>query len=156
MWIFSKAAGGFFRADKKADYEAAGTWPADGIEVSDEVRDALIGKPVTTDENGNPVVAIEAVEQIRERAIAEIRRQRAPMLDALSGIASRAARAGDSATATAADQAADNLLNITTLPSLLAATTYDDMKEAVLARYREISDAAPPSVQNAFREVFAS
>lgn len=90
------------------------------------------------------------------RAIAEVRVQRAPILDALAGIAGRASRSNDTATAEAADQAADDLLAITQLPAMTSSSTYDEMKAAVMARYREIAGAAPATVQTAFREIFAS
>lgn len=91
--------------------------------------------------------------QLLESALAEIRAQRAPILDALAGIAGRADRSGDTATAQAADMAAQALLDITVLPAFLAAQTYDDMKAAIMSRYGEISAAAPSSVQTVFREV---
>jgi len=93
-------------------------------------------------------------EQIRADALAEVRAQRAPMLDALDGIANRAFRAGDMETSEAADVAANALLDITVWPAFLSAQTYEDMKAAIMARYRQIAAAAPESVQVVFKEVF--
>lgn len=96
---------------------------------------------------------VESQADALARALSAVRAERAPMLDALTGIAGRATRAGDTATAQAADAAAVDLLNITKLPALLAATTYDDMKTAVLTEYRRIAGGAPAAVQSAFVEV---
>ncbi len=91
--------------------------------------------------------------EARNRALAAIRAQRSPMLDTLSGIAGRATRRGDVATTEAADAAYDALLDITATPAFLAAETYDDMKAAIMNRYREIAESAPEVVQKVFVEV---
>ncbi|WP_147375761.1 hypothetical protein [Noviherbaspirillum cavernae] len=143
--------------------------PSDAREVEDENYRALMaaqgvqpdGQPSATiqpSESGHPVAVFpppETVEQTRARALVGIRRNRAPLLDALNGIASRAARAGDAATAEASDAAAQKLLNITVLPAFLAATVYDEMYAAIMDEYRAIADDAPASVKSAFIEVLA-
>ena len=73
----------------------------------------------------------------------------------LDDISGRMYRAGETAVSESADSAIRALLDITKLPALVAATTYDEMKAAVLARYREIVAASPPVVQSAFIEAVA-
>lgn len=115
-----------------------------------------MGKRIAPDSRGRPVVvdyAPESDAEARQRATVAIRAQRSPILDALDGIAGRADRRGDAATAKAADDAAQALLDITAWPAFIAAKTYDEMRLAIKTRYGEIAAAAPSSVQTAFREV---
>ena len=58
--IYSSVTGGFYQVDMRLIYQAAGTWPVDGAEVSDEDCAALfaaqsLGKQIVPDENGYPV-----------------------------------------------------------------------------------------------------
>ena len=158
--FYSKTTAGFYPANMRADYDAAGTWPADAVAVTDEdeliIRAGLASGGTVTGAPGAWVVTppqAETVDDIRKRAIVQIRTIRAPMLDALDGIAGRAARKGDNATAQGADDAADALLEIMEWPAFMEATTYDGMQAAILDRYTQISAAAPQSVQVVFREV---
>lgn len=162
--FYAPSTNGFYDEDLKPDYESAGSWPADARPVPIETVVALMeeqaaGKVITCDGAGLPVAVApppETATSAMARALAEVRAQRAPILDALNGIASRAQRAGDAATAIAADVAANGLLDITQDPAFLAATTYDAMMAAILTQYRYIAAAAPPNVQTAFHDVFAS
>lgn len=97
----------------------------------------------------------EPQEQAFARAIADIRKQRAPILDTLAGIGFDALMAGDTETAQAVSTARAGLKNITALPALIQAATYEDMKVAVLAEYRTIAANAPVAVQKAFVEIVA-
>jgi hypothetical protein len=69
MLIFSKKTGGFYDTADKDLYDEAGTWPDDGVEVPQEVRDALQGKHVVADANGNPV---EYSPSLTEHKVAKI------------------------------------------------------------------------------------
>jgi hypothetical protein len=58
--IYSSMTGGFYPVDMRLIYQAAGTWPVDGVEVGDEDCAALfaaqsLGKLIAPDENGYPV-----------------------------------------------------------------------------------------------------
>jgi len=58
--FYSKSTGGFY--DEAAPYEAAGTWPADAVEISDEIynqvaRNRPPGKIIVADVNGLPMLA---------------------------------------------------------------------------------------------------
>ncbi|HJW56987.1 MAG TPA: hypothetical protein VJ577_17100, partial [Burkholderiaceae bacterium] len=146
MKFFSKSTSGFYDSEIHSNNRSANV-----LEITDDQHAELmatqaIGKFIQADEGGFPVAVDpnpEPVEKIRERTPVEIRAQRAPMLDTLAGIAGRVVRKDDRVTADAADNASDALLDITTLPPFLAAETYDDMKAAILARYRKIVASAP-------------
>jgi len=60
MKIYSATTNAFYAPEFQSDYEAAGTWPADGIEVSDDDYNALMtaqstGQVIAADANGYPV-----------------------------------------------------------------------------------------------------
>jgi hypothetical protein len=122
--------------------------------------DANTAQQPSDDAIGAEIARLSSAEYILEQtklaAIDEVRKERAPILTALAGIGFDAREAGDEETATAVALARAALKEITVLPAFLAATTYDAMKAAIMARYREIADGAPANVQTAFREVFAS
>lgn len=87
-----------------------------------------------------------------ESAKASLRTMRAPMLDALTGIAGRAARAGNDALAAEADALAEQLLDITD-DATLKATTYEAMQAAGVAAYRRIASGASPELASVFKEI---
>lgn len=157
--FYSRSTSGFYATS----VHGAGV-PDDAVEISDELYRRLMveqsaGKRITTDINGYPIASdpeIEPAAQVLKRALVAIKQERAPILNALAGIGFDAIDANDAATQAAVAQARADLKAITDLPELLAATTYDEMKAAIMARYREIAAAAPTNVQTAFREIFAS
>lgn len=102
-----------------------------------------------------PVAPVESAADARARALIDIHDQRAPILEALAGIGFDALVAGDTTTAQAAASARTDLKNIVTLAAFLDATTYDDMKIAVMAEYKRIALAAPTTVQTAFAALLA-
>ena len=83
----------------------------------------------------------------------ELRTIRAPMLDALTGIAGRAVRAGNDALAAEADALAELLLEITDDPALNAATTYEEMQAAGVAAYKRIAGSVSQELKVVFREI---
>lgn len=100
-----------------------------------------------------PIPEIETEPQARERAIIDIRTERKPILDALTGIGFGALIVNDAATIDAVSTARQSALDITVLPAFLAATTYDEMKAAIMAEWRRMAVVAPINVQTAFREI---
>lgn len=100
----------------------------------------------------NPPPA-ESHASMLARAKSELRTMRAPMLDALTGIAGRAERAGNDALAAEADALAELLLDITDDAALNAATTYEDMQAAGVAAYKRIAAAASPALSVVFKEI---
>ena len=113
-------------------------------------------------QNGHKPASLLEVEQLTpkpsiaellERVKTNLRSLRAPMLDALAGIAGRAARAGDDALALEADALAEQLLDITDDPALNAATTYEAMQAAGIAAYRRIAGNSSPALASVFKEI---
>lgn len=88
-----------------------------------------------------------------EIAKASLRTMHAPMLDALTGIAGRAARAGNDSLAAEADALSEQLLDITDDEALNAATTYEAMQAAGMAAYRRIASGASPELASVFKEI---
>ena len=111
-------------------------------------------KPITEAE-ALSLVAPKPVgrEVLLENAKTELRTMRAPMLDALNGIAGRAARAGNDALAAEAGALAELLLDITDDPALNAAITYEEMQAAGVAAYKRIAATASPELSIVFREI---
>jgi hypothetical protein len=59
-FIYSKTSGGFYRTEDQDVYQAAGSWPKDGVAVSDDEHATLMaaqsaGKLIQTDATGTPV-----------------------------------------------------------------------------------------------------
>jgi len=81
----SATTGAFYPEDMRADYEKAGTWPADAIKLTDAQYLALragrdAGKVIVPDSKGKPVLADPQppapltraeIEQLRLRAYAD-------------------------------------------------------------------------------------
>lgn len=111
-------------------------------------------------EGMTPISKQEAMESVQpttqyilEEEKAELRTLRAPMLDALSGIAGRAARSGNDGLATEADALAEQLLGITDDAALNAATTHEAIQAAGMAAYRRIASGASAELASVFKEI---
>lgn len=77
MKIYSPAAHAFYAPEFEADYRAGGAWPADGVEITDELHAELLeaqsaGKVITADEDGNPI-AVDPPPPTREQSITILR-----------------------------------------------------------------------------------
>ncbi|TCS38469.1 hypothetical protein EDC30_102208 [Paucimonas lemoignei] len=135
--------------------------PADAVEITNEYHSELMagqsqGKRIEANESGYPVLVdppAESLQEVRARALADIRTQRKPILDALAGIGFDALFASDEPTVVAVSEARQAALAVTELPAFLAAQTYQEMKLAIMAEYKRIAANAPTAVQTAFREV---
>lgn len=102
-------------------------------------------------QRGTPIEMTQS--QALGQAKSEIRELRAPMLDALSGIAGRAVRSGNDSLAAEADALAVLLLDITDDQALNVATTYEEMQAAGVAAYKRIAATASPSLSIVFKEI---
>ncbi|MET3135273.1 hypothetical protein AAKU55_005581 [Oxalobacteraceae bacterium GrIS 1.11] len=158
MKSFSLATSGFYPHEDRADYDAAGTWPADAVEVDADtearLRAAIDAGRIITCQAGvwtfipappppfAPIAAayLDTVRVIREQ-----------ILNRLAGIGFAALLAGDTVTAQAVAVARQTLLDITTAPAVLAARDTDTLKAAVLATYRAIAAATPENIRKAFK-----
>lgn len=83
------------------------------------------------------------------------RADRGKMLDCLSGIAGRFARAGDAASALACDVLAQGLLELPAFPSVAAAQDLPALKLAMKARYNVLLAVVPAPVMAAYKGVSA-
>jgi len=158
--IYSPSKNAFYAPEFRADYDAAGTWPDDAVEVSEELYAQTLNPPAgkirVAGADGLPALIdlpVESEQQARERALFDIREERKPILNALAGIGFDAMVSGDTATVDSVASTRLLALGITDWPAFLAAQTYDDMKAAVMARYQEIAASVPANVQTTFREV---
>lgn len=86
-------------------------------------------------------------------AMARLRALRAPILNALTGIAVDAIASDDTATIAAVAAARQGLKDITVHPAILAAEDDESFDDAALARYKELAVAAPANVRVAFKEL---
>lgn len=130
--------------------------PSTAKEIPLAVYRELSGKQVVADEHGNPSEFVSppiSVNVLLEGVKSALRKPRAEMLDALSGIAGRAARAGNTALAAEADALAQALLDITDDPALNAAPTLEDMQAAAVAAYRAIAAGASAELASVFKEI---
>lgn len=94
----------------------------------------------------------ESQEDARERAKAELQPQRDLFLNRLSGIA---VFASDQAVIEECTDLRAQLLDITKAPAYMAADTFEGMKAALIARYRQIAAGASDAIRNVFRELDA-
>ncbi|WP_174862684.1 hypothetical protein [Comamonas jiangduensis] len=135
--------------------------PDDAREVTRQQRDDLIaaqssGAEIISDPQGMPVIRENAsvdLSVLLHGVKTELRAKRMPLLDALTGIAGRSQRAGNTALATEADALAVALLDITDDPALNAAQTLEDMQAAGVAAYRAIASTASAELAVVFKEI---
>lgn len=149
---YSPSTGGFYLPEIHGD-----AIPEDAVEITAEAHAALLegqsqckriiagpdGFPVLADPPPvDPQIAIDA-------KLARLRTVREEILNRLGGIAGRADRKGDKATADACDVATQSLLDITKdLPAELA-----EIELTVFARYKALvgtAATAAPSLVSAF------
>ncbi len=161
MKYFSVAKRGFYLEEMKRYYEDAGSWPDDCVEVSEEqeadIRAAIAaGSSVLRSMNGKleymPPDPVPFGPQ-SEIFLAKIRETREVILNRISGIGFAAMVENDAVTTAAVILARQQLLDITSTPSVASAADIDTLKSAVLARYREIVAAAPIPLRYAFDKV---
>lgn len=87
---FSATENGFYDDALKADYIAAGTWPDDVKELSEQCYQYLLkgqtdGKVITANEYGQPVLS-DPPAQTKEQAIAEAGAQKDKLMSEASSI----------------------------------------------------------------------
>lgn len=154
---YSKTAGTFYPLD--IDY--GGSLPPDVIEVSVEDFDAAMCRPVGHDFNfvgGQLVISPPPpapYERARDAYLSTVRSTREAILNRLTGIGLAALFANDNTTVQAVAAARTELLGITEVTPVAAATDIESLKAAVLAAYRATVAAAPESLRSAFNGVSA-
>lgn len=156
--FYSVKTGGFYPSEMRGDYEVAGTWPSDAVEISDDDHSALIdgqssGKIISSGPDGQPILMDPAptpYSQIASSYLDIVRSIREDVLNRLAGIGFAAMATGDTDTVKAIVTARLALLALTKTPAVLAATDADSLKAAVLTGYKAIAAAVPASVRSAF------
>ena len=137
--------------------------PPDAIEITAEAHAALLqgqsaGKLIGTDAQGRPVLKDPPAvpfAALKAQELATFRADRGKMLDCLSGMAGRFARAGDPASALACDVLAQGLLDLPAHPTVAAALDAATLRTAMKTRYNTLLAAVPAPVMAAYRGVLA-
>ncbi len=96
---------------------------------------------------------IPSFDSLKAATFAEFNVQRTLYLDALTGIAGRAARAGDAATAATCDRVAEGLLTLKDDAAVVAATDLTGLKTAMLRAYGKLLVDVPDNVKAVFAKV---
>ena len=155
--FYSKSQHGFYSDDINDDI------PSDAVKMTESEHAALMdgqasGKLIVADAAGRPVLTVRpppAFAALKAAEMATFRADLGKMLDCLSGIAGRLARAGDAANALACDALAQGLLDLPAYPSVAAAQDLPAMKAAMKARYSTLLAAVPAPVLAAYKGVAA-
>lgn len=155
---FSSNTRGFYPEQMRADYDAAGTWPDDAVEVSTEdearLRDAIAasasirmtagGKWKITAAPPAPFAVLAAP------VLASVRQTRDAILNRLAGIGFAAMANGDAATVQTIAAARAWLLDITICPTVAAAQDIAALQAAINAEFQRIADTLPQEARRAF------
>lgn len=72
--FYSATNNGFYPAELKDDYEAAGSWPDDVVEISDELYESLLdgqdnGQVITAGDDGLPELITPAIDHVAETGV---------------------------------------------------------------------------------------
>ena len=168
--FFSKSTGGFYAEDMHgAQLMEDGSVnpdckiPPGAVEITAEEHAALLegqaaGKVIAADLQGKPVLQPRPAMPFAHAKLAEFttfRAERGKMLDCLSGMAGRFARAGDPASALACDVLAQGLLDLPAHPTVAAAQDVATLRTAMKTRYNTLLAAVPAPVMAAYRGVLA-
>ncbi|MGX9714549.1 hypothetical protein ACWYXJ_09825 [Janthinobacterium lividum] len=156
--LYSNKARGFFPADMQAAYEAAGTWPADGVEVTPEdevmLREAISAGATIRKKSGGkwditaPPPLPFAV--LAAPYLASVRQTRDAILNRLAGIGFAAMADGDADTVQAIAAARTWLLDITICPTVAAAQDIEALQAAVSAEFARIAAMLSGEARRAF------
>lgn len=103
--FYSKKTGGFYADELRAEYEAAGSWPIDAIELSDDHYSAMLkansaGARIVTGDDGKPVALFPSDVEVSDSKAKAIRAQIADLLKSTDGIMARHRDEKDFATET--------------------------------------------------------
>lgn len=137
--------------------------PVDAVEITAEAHAALLagqaaGQMIGADQAGRPVLQARPALPFVQAKLAEFtafRADRGKMLDCLSGLAGRFARAGDVASALACDALSQGLLDLPAYPAVADAQDLPALKAAMKARYNTLLAAVPAPAMAAYKGVLA-
>ena len=158
--VFSITTRAFYAVDMRADYEAAGTWPADAIDVSsndeDKLRAAISAdagiKRLASDGWKITAPPAPSFATLAAPYLASVRQVRDAILNRLAGIGFAAMADGDADTVQAIAAARTCLLDITICPTITAARDLDELQAAVSSEFQRIADTLPQEARRAFED----
>lgn len=158
--LYSKSIGGFYDPEIHGE-----NIPSDATDESqwaythaELLAGQSTGKIITSDTDGFPILSDPVPIPFADQAatyLATVRQTREMILNRLAGISGRSYRAGEIEMAEAADAASVALLDITKAPTVLAATSMDELHDAVLAYYKSLVSSVPEGLRSAFNVVDA-
>ena len=158
---FSNTTRGFYPEQMRADYDAAGTWPDDAVEVSSEdearLREAIAacasirmtagGKWKITAAPPPPFAVLAAP------VLTSVRQTRDAILNRLAGIGFAAMADGDADTVQAIAAARAWLLDITICPMVAAAQDIEALQATINAEYARIAATLSGEARRAFDDI---
>jgi hypothetical protein len=156
--FFSKSTGGFYPADMRNEYTAAGSWPADAVEVTDGDEDMLrvaLSDGSTVDrDSGVWVITPKApmpLNELKNIVLDEARALRTKLFLVVDGLQVSALVSGNTADAQAIEAFKIGARNITSV-NLGTVANEEAMRNTVQAAYGVLVMAAPVSVKLAFAQ----
>lgn len=155
---FSISTGGFYIDVLRAEYEAAGTWPKDAVEVTPEegvlLREALTSGATISKKSGrkwNITARPEpSFEILAASYLATVRQARDVVLNRLAGIGFAAMAISDADTVTEITAARSALLDITTCTPVASAQDMDALQDAIIAEWDRIAAPLSGEARRAF------
>lgn len=156
--VFSITTRAFYAIDMRADYESAGTWPADAIDVSsndeDKLRAAIsAGAGIKRLASGSWKITAPPAPSFAVLAapyLASVRQARDAVLNRLAGIGFAALAFEDLPTVRGITSARTSLLDVTTCESVAACGDIAALQAAVSAEFWRIGAALPEEARRAF------
>lgn len=138
--FFSLAQLGFFPESMKPEYDAAGTWPLDAVEVSQENENTLRAAI----SNGSTILRVGEAwgftappfETIAAPRLASFRQNREVALNRLNGLGFAALLSGNAEQAEEIASVRASLLDVPTLPQVQAAATLQNLDAALDTAWR--------------------
>lgn len=168
--FYAKSSGGFYTEEdhgvrllEDGSANPGCKIPPDAVEITAAEHAALLagesaGKVIAANPQGKPVLQDRPAPTFAQSKLAEFttfRSDRGKMLDCLSGMAGRFARAGDAASALACDVLAQGLLDLPAHPAVAAAQDVATLRAAMKTRYNTLLAAVPAPVMAAYKGVIA-
>ena len=156
--FFSSNTRGFYPEQMRADYDAAGTWPDDAVEVSPEdearLRDAIAASATIRLTAGGKwkitAAPLPSFDVLATPVLAGVRLTRDAILNRLAGIGFAAMADGDADTVQAIAAARAWLLDVTICPTVAAAQDIEALQAVVNAEYARIAATLSGEARRAF------
>lgn len=156
---YSATQNQFYPDEYRDRYEASGTWPADAVEVPEDLYRACVShRPADMEmvpgPDGLPIlVKREAPPWSPDALLNGFRAAREVVLNRLAGIAFAALVSGDSATVNSCVSLRVQLLGVTEVPEIVAAADDGTLQPAICAAVASIIQSAGPGVSSVFNGI---